>query len=151
MADPSEDQPEESDQDRNWRKLEERAKNAEERAAQLERQVAFTEAGLSDLSDKQVKALVATHEGEMTAEALKATATDLGFVKVETETPATVDPVQAQRDQEVAALAQFSGAPAPVQTPGPSADLQQSIKDFKGDYQEFAKFVLANADSILEK
>lgn len=120
---------------RNWRKeLEDRAKLAEEKAAQFERELAFTKAGLDGLSDKQVKALVATHEGEMTAEALKASATDLGFV---TETAAQppaetqTQPLTLQGEQapELAELARLANSPAnhpeSSQDGRPMVDLEQ--------------------------
>lgn len=113
MADPADDQPEDSEQERNWRKLEDRAKKAEERVSQLERQVAFTEAGLTNLSDKQVKALVATHDGEMTAEALKATATELGFAP-KGEAEQEIDDEQTQALAEAKELGQITGTPSPA-------------------------------------
>ena len=64
------------------RELRERAKRADEATAQAEsllKENTILRAGLNDLTPLQVKAITATHEGEWTVDAIKATATDLGF------------------------------------------------------------------------
>ena len=131
--------------------LEDRAKAAEEKAAAAERKLAFTEAGLNSLTDMQVKALGATHEGEITPDALRATAKALGFVSDEAtgqSTPAA--PPEPDRSAEAAQLAQLAGSPANLGGPvDPSAAAAKSIQDFQGDWQQFQDFVLANADKIL--
>lgn len=71
----------------------ERRPTAEE-LAQTQRELALWKAGLGDLSDKQVKALAAAHDGEFTPEALKATATELGFAKAEAPAPQQSDQQQ---------------------------------------------------------
>lgn len=83
------------------------------RLAAMERKEAFTSAGLS-LTDKQQAALLAAHgDTDLTADALKATAIELGFA----QPPA--DDQQAVRDQAVAdqqkiASAQAGGTPPPT-------------------------------------
>jgi len=130
MADPTESaetDPEGSQPERkNWRReLEERAekaeaqaKEAETRATDLERKIAFADAGLSGLSDKQKRALEATHEGDFTAEGLKATAEELGFgsktEEVETETQ---DPGAATEAAELAKLAKSPSSSASPDAP----------------------------------
>lgn len=129
-------------QERNWRKLEDRAKTAEERAAQLERELAFNKAGLTDLSDLQVKALVATHEGEMTADALKAQAKALGFLPEPTPQPQPEpQPQQAPQGQpgqpaptpstaELAEMARLSATPGDV-APAPDGRPQVDFSQFE--------------------
>lgn len=150
MADPEvedENQPAKKD----WRKeYETRAKVAEEEAAQLRRELAFTKAGLDGLSDKQVKALVAAHDGDMTADALKATADELGFGAKETgQSPPAPESVPAQVS-EAAELARLANSPAEhAATPsqGEAAFVKQ-IEEFDGDYQAFQQFVMDNADQF---
>lgn len=70
------------------RKLRKSAKRSDAHAGEVEglkREVAVLRAGLN-LKPQQLKALWSVHEGEMTPEALKQTAGDLGFVEIEEET-----------------------------------------------------------------
>lgn len=122
MADPTEsDEPasgeSENPQERNWRKLEDRAKLAEEKAARYERELAFTRARLDHLNDDQAAALAAVHKGDMTADALKATAERLGFAATE---PAPTPVVEPDRSGEAAELSALAGSTAePSGGPGP--------------------------------
>lgn len=132
MADPTEgetpDAPE-SDQERNWRKLEAKAKESTERAAQLERELAFHKAGLADLTDKQVKALSAAHDGEFTPDALKATAEELGFAR--TASGQSSPPVEVDHGTEAAELAALSGSTGvtPETRPTGKPSYEQVSKD----------------------
>lgn len=79
----------ESEDIRLLRKKAKRADELEPEVSKLRQQLAIAQAGLSDLNDKQVKALIASHDGEWDGESLKATAVDLGFAKApEPEVPA---------------------------------------------------------------
>jgi hypothetical protein len=102
MADSDEQQDESQESKPNWRReLEARAARASELEQQLadaQRELAFQKAGLGDLSDLQVKALGAAHEGDVTPDALKATAKALGFVKDEQPDEKTPDVPPAQPD-----------------------------------------------------
>jgi hypothetical protein len=153
MADPTE--VEESEHEvqppaKNWRKeLEDQAKQARAEADEAKRELAFTRAGLTELSDKQVRALLATHEGEITADAIKATANELGFVKQAGTATEEVDPEQEQRTEELGHLNRFAGSPASSGAADPAASLQKGIEDFDGDYQQFVTYVMDNASSIL--
>jgi len=78
------------------RAMEKRAKNAEEaekRAADAERRAAFAEAGIK-LSDPKMSYFVKGYDGEMTAEAITAAATDAGFLAA----PETDDDSKAELD-----------------------------------------------------
>ena len=64
------------------RKMEKRARQAEEaekRAAEAERRAAFAEAGIK-LTDPKMSYFVKGYDGEMTAEAITAAATEAGFL-----------------------------------------------------------------------
>lgn len=129
---------------RNWRKeLEDRAKTAEDKAAELERRLAFTEAGLTDLSPKQVKALLSAHEGDISADAIKATADELGFAPPPKTAEEEVDPEQAQREQELASLSKIAGS-------APSApDPQTTVDDVHNmSPDEIKAYLFGNADQF---
>lgn len=68
---------------RNLRKKAKSADDAERRAAKAERELAFAKAGL-DLGDPKVGYFVKGYDGELTPEAIRATAVELGFVAVPT-------------------------------------------------------------------
>jgi hypothetical protein len=129
-------------------KLRKQSKQAEERAAQLERELAFTRAGLDHLTDKQVRALTAAHEGDITADALKSTADELGFLpKVSGEsTPVTDGPDHSAEVSELASLANSpNGAEAP---PGrlSQEDIDRKIAEAaaEGGPEAVKDFMLAN-------
>lgn len=75
--------------------------------AAAQNEIAVLKTGLS-LSPKQVKALFAAHEGEITSEALKATAVDLGFAEAEEEE----EPAEERATRETAQQVQRTVAGA---------------------------------------
>lgn len=65
----------------NWRReLERRAKDAEKRAATLERDLAFRDAGLNPSADPRLSYFVKGYDGEVSPEAIRQAATDAGFI-----------------------------------------------------------------------
>lgn len=75
-----------------------KAKEAEAaEVKELRKELALSKAGL-DLSPIQQKALMAAHEGDMDAEALRKTATDLGFAKAP-EAPSEEPQVPAEEQE----------------------------------------------------
>src|SRR5689334_3561983 len=83
------------------RALERDAKSARKTSdenAQLKRELAFSRAGV-ELTEKQQKALLANIEGDLTPEAIKAEAADLGFI---------APPANAPTAGEQAALEQIA-------------------------------------------
>jgi len=150
MADPTEveqsDDHTESSVVKELRVKAKRLDQAEAKTAELERKLALSEAGLTGLTDKQVKALLSAHEGEITAEAIKATADELGFAaKVETA-GVEVDSEQAQRDAEVAEVSRFSGAEAPSGGGGMTpADVNAKIASFESP-EALKEWVIANPE-----
>ena len=90
-----------------------RVEEAETRAATAERELAFLKADLGSLNDKQRKALLAAHDGEIEPEALKATALELGFQAQAPQPTGEETPESAEVDGELAHLSNFAGAPAP--------------------------------------
>lgn len=94
---------------RQLRKDAKRAKQLEAELADIRRERALEKAGLkrpdgSDLSERQLKALLATHEGDMTADTLRATAIELGFAAPSEE--------QQQLDEDLAAQQRVAAAAA---------------------------------------
>lgn len=103
-------------EDPNIRTLRRQAKKSgefEQRATAAERELAVFKAGLADLSDVQRKALLSTHEGDLTPDGLKATATALGFVKTAEAEPEVPAEELAQHDRLASAAA--GAGPAPKQ------------------------------------
>lgn len=103
---------EESSVIKELRKKAERADQADAETKTLRTENALLKAGLGDLSDRQRKAILATHEGELTAEALKETATDLGFTSptASTEESPAVSEEEQQGHERVSAAT--TAAPA---------------------------------------
>lgn len=91
------------------------------RLAEMERQVALTQAGLVSLNDKQTKALLAAHEGEFTKDALRTTAADLGFITLTDDTP---DPAV---EQALQTQARITAAAQGTQPPRPAVKLDDQI------------------------
>jgi hypothetical protein len=77
------EQPPQNDRDRNIARLREKANKYDEamkQVADLQRDLAVRDAGLTGLKPSQMKALTLSHEGELSADALRATAEELGFI-----------------------------------------------------------------------
>lgn len=107
---------------RNMKLLREKAEKADRLEMELaaaQRQIAVRDAGLTGLSPAQMKALEKVHEGDLTAEALQATAAELGFVQ-----PSTEPPAGQAADQRMDAATQ--GATQPENKSGLEAFLAES-------------------------
>lgn len=98
---------------------------ADAKAARQENTI--LKAGLT-LSDKQVNALVASHDGDWTPEAIKETATELGFVKGETPDEA---PAAGPTAEDEAAAARIAEATAGAPPASPPAAGEQALKEFR--------------------
>lgn len=124
MADPTEAEDHtESSVIKELRAKAKRVETAESEAAKLRQELALTKAGLDGLNEKQVKALMSAHEGDFTADAIKATADELGFVtKPAAPAETEVSQEQAQIGREVAELGNFAGAPSPESAPDHSPE-----------------------------
>lgn len=111
------DQPDESAVVKELRKQLKAAQSEAGTVSELRTELAILKADLGDLSEIQRKALLRTHEGDLTAEALKATAEGLGFVQAQqTEEPPQVpeaEQQQIERAQELTSGAPPAGATAP--------------------------------------
>lgn len=107
--DDEDDLPDDPPKKPNWRrKLEQDAaagREAQEKAAKLERELAFAKAGI-DPADPKMSYFVKGYDGEMTADAVKKAATEAGFIGQAAAPPA--EPTAA----EVAALDRVSQASA---------------------------------------
>lgn len=94
------------------RTMEKDAKSARkdrDEAQQLRRELAMARSGVGNLTERQQKALLATLDGEVTAESVRTAAEELGFVQPPPEAPAA---------QEQAAMERMSQASAGATDPG---------------------------------
>lgn len=83
------------------------ARKANEELAQMKRELALTRAGLGDLSPARQKALLANIDGDITADAARAAATELGFIDAP---PADDDAAALDRMSNASAGASDSAA-----------------------------------------
>lgn len=132
---------------RTLRQKAERTDLAESEVADLKRELVVHKAGLTDLSDKQLKALTAAHEGDWTPEDLKATAVELGFgpQPVAEPPPTGNDPAEMAAMQRTQAAS--GGTPQPV-LQGDDA-LKASLAE-AWDSPEAIVAALRNADRLVE-
>jgi hypothetical protein len=118
---PDDDQQPDNSVIRTLREKAERTDAAETKAQQLERELTLHKAGLNDLSDKEIKALTAVHDGEWEPDALKATATELGFVK---QPDGTDIPAPKVSPEELASMNRMAAASGGTPPPPPDLDSQ---------------------------
>lgn len=154
MADPTELEESETEEGQapartNWRKeLTAERDEAKNELAAVKQELALTQAGLSNLSPKQVKALLATHDGDLTGDALKATAAELGFggPAPEVEQVETQDPqVQAELDT----MSQFANTPVQHSAPPQAYDeVVKASQEFEGSHEDWVNHLLRNADVL---
>ena len=85
------------------------ARQAQKDLADARREIAFAKAGLGDLTEKQTKALLANIDGDLTADAARDTAVELGFIK---------PPADSAPDVERQQMEQMSQASAGAADPG---------------------------------
>lgn len=116
---------------------------AEAKATELQRELVVHKAGLTDLSDKQLKALTLAHEGDWEPEALKATANELfpGAMTAGEQTEPRIPDAELQAHQRVAAAASGQSAPPPP-------DLTAQIEAAQNP--EEIKAILRNAGQLAE-
>lgn len=108
---------------RMWRRDAKKWADAEPELTKLQREnLLLRTPGLGDLSDKQMKALFATHEGDLTPDSIRATAQDLGFV---------APPAPEVPDEEVAAHQRIAAASsgAGAATPDPLAGVLDAANE----------------------
>jgi hypothetical protein len=96
-----------------------------ERLAQMERKVAFADAGL-DLTDKQKTALLAAHDGELTRDALRVTAAELKFI--EADEP---DGDSALRETAMATQAKIATASSGSRPPAKAPTTDEQIRQIE--------------------
>lgn len=142
LESPDDEQPaEDNPVIRDLRKQAKESADWQTKAAALERELVVHKAGLTELTDKQLKALAAAHEGDWEPDALKATAAELGFgpQPAAEPPPPQVPPEEMDAMQRVAAAS--GGQPAP-----PPPDLESQIANAKSP--EELRAVLANAGML---
>ncbi len=120
----------------------------------LERELAFAKAGI-DTDTKLGKMLLASYDGELTKEAIRAEATEIGLLKDETPPPPATDPAQTALNQQQQATrdALSGGAPSGDEPPATAHPFDDSLGRFhtalsQGVPRETAG--LGAVDSILE-
>lgn len=101
---------------RDLRKKAKRADALEDENGTLRQKVAILEAGITDLTPAKQKALLAAHEGDLSPEALRATATDLGFIAEEKPEPQVSAEEQAAHQAMAEATAAAEPSEAQVKT-----------------------------------
>ena len=110
--------------------------SAKREAELLKRELAFTRAGI-DTESKPAKALLNAYDGELTAEAIKAEATEWGLLTATPEPEPEPDnsaAVQAQATREA-----MQGTPAPDTKPaksGVEGALDQFLEDREAGYSQ---------------
>ena len=85
------------------------ARKANDELAQMRRELALTRAGLGDLSAARQKALLASIDGDLTADTARAAAEELGFIQ---------PPPPPEPDKDQAAMERMSQASAGASDPG---------------------------------
>lgn len=94
-----------------------RTEAAESETATLRQKVAILEAGITNLTPAKQKALLAAHEGDLTAESLRVTAIDLGFLAEDTpEAGAPQVPLEEQAAHKAMAEATAAAEASEAQT-----------------------------------
>lgn len=110
---------------RAWEKAEKDAKAFADKTAQLERRLALTEAGIGSLTERQQKAILATIDGDITADAARQAAEELGFVQ----------PAAPAQDSDAEALNRMSQASAGALDPTTEDDVSRLERaDREGGY-----------------
>lgn len=136
------DEPDDLDESDKFRQLRQKAKRADDLAAEneaLRRENALAKAGL-DLSPAQQKALLAVHEGDLTPEALVKTATELKMV------PEPAEPEPQVPDDDVAAQRRTQEAMAGTPADAHPETLDERLS--KATSQEEVLEILRNTEGI---
>ena len=123
VEDLDEDQPDDDDtirkirnRNRQMAKELKRLKQVESDHAKLRQDTAIGQIG-KELNERQVKALLATHEGDMTTEALRATAAELGFIEADDAEPVPPEDLDAEEQVNKAVAGSSSPNTAGLITP----------------------------------
>lgn len=138
-----EQQPDDNAVIRELRQKAGRTEAAESDAQAARRELTLHKAGLGTLTDKQMKALTAAHDGDWDAELLKATATELGFVREPDEHKDEPKVPQEELDAHRRVAAAANG-----ETPAPD-NLDAAMEAAKDDPVQLMT-VLRNAGILLE-
>jgi hypothetical protein len=118
-----------------------RAAEAEARATEGQRKLVLHEAGLADLTERQVKALYAAHDGEVNVDSLKATATELFGGATPAPQAQQAAPVQ-QPDTGLAAQEQFAAGGTTVEPPKDGdTEYVEKLKNWTGTKAELDDFI----------
>jgi hypothetical protein len=138
MSDEQTNEQDESEGIKNLRAKAEKAEAAEARVARLERELAFTQAGIST-SSKPAQALLASYDGELTPEAIKAEAAEWGLIAGESNDPEpetfTQDSPEVQFQQQRESIDQGGKVADPTDVPKRPIH-EQAMENFQTNRQK---------------
>lgn len=133
------------------RDLREKAKEADTakaEAAAARRELTLHKAGLGNLTEKQMKALNAAHEGDWEPESIKATAAELGFLHTDDEQKPDGPQIPATELASMQRVQSTSGAQAPP--PVPSTDAERAAAYAAAETPEQLTAMLREAGQLAE-
>jgi len=128
MSDDNNTPPEEGEGIKKLREKAEQGSAAIDENARLKREMAFMRAGI-DTSSKPAQALIASYDGELDADAIKAEAADWGLIKGEAPPVKQYDENSPERQQQEI-REQTSGQPAPVPPPPEVNGMDKAISGY---------------------
>lgn len=160
MADPAEETDEEVPDDEDAKGLRARLKEqsaarreAEAKAAEadsLRQELALHRAGLGNLSERQQKALFATHEGEISAETLQATAKDL-FGAVPAAGAPSAPAQTPETNEALGQMEQFAAGGTNVEPPPPAKEaFMKAVTEWTGTGDELDEFIFVQNKHLLD-
>lgn len=119
-----------------------RVAELESKIAEYEQKDAVRTAGLDKLNERQMKALIAAHDGEFNSDALKATAIELGF--------AEPDPADQERENEMAAQQRIATATTGAKPPAAAGTITPAdAADWSAEkWMRFAKQNPEHAEAL---
>lgn len=86
------------------------ARKAQDELAQMRRELALSRAGVADLTERQQRALLASIDGDVTADSVREAAVDLGFVQPPPTAPAAEEQQAMERMSQASAGATDPGS-----------------------------------------
>ena len=86
------------------------ARKANDELTQTRRELALARAGVSDLTERQQRALLASIDGDVTADSVREAAVDLGFVQPPADAPAAAEQASMERMSQASAGATDPGS-----------------------------------------
>lgn len=121
---------EESEGIKNLRREAKEGSDAKAENARLQREMAFMRAGI-DTTSKPAQALIASYDGALETDAIKAEATEWGLVKADGTPPPEPSYGEGSPEQQQQAIReQTNGQPAPIQDPPAKPVMDTAIANY---------------------